>query len=114
MPESESAPKKVIPKPIKAADLPPKSADAPTQDREKRGERGGERDKGGRGGRKGREEQEVAPRVSAALQRGPKYTPPKPAPEPVAAEEEIETPDGENAEGAEAATSKADAPAEAE
>lgn len=107
MSEQESAPKRVIPKPIKAADLPAKPADAPTQDREKRGERGGDRDKGGRGGRRGREEQEVAPRVSAALQRGPKYTPPKPAPEPVAAEEEVETPDAE-----EAATSEADAPVE--
>jgi hypothetical protein len=110
MSESESAPKKVIPKPIKAADLPPKSADAPTQDREKR-DRGGDNrggDKGGRGGRKGREE-EAAPRVSAALQRGPKYTPPKPAPEPVV-EEEIETPEAAATEGVEASAETEAAP----
>jgi hypothetical protein len=109
MSEQESAPKKVIPRPIKAADLPPKSADALSNDGEKR-DRGDKRggDNRGKGGRKGREDKEEAPRVSAALQRGPKYTPPKPAPEPVV-EEEVETPE---AEGAEAST-EAEAPVEA-
>jgi hypothetical protein len=97
MSESESAPKKVIPKPIKAADLPAKPADAPKQEGEKR-DRG--EDRGGRGKRKGRDEQEVAPRVSPALQRGPRYVPPKAAPEPVL-EEEIESSDASETEGAE-------------
>jgi hypothetical protein len=104
MSEQESAPKRVIPKPIKAADLPPKSADAPAKDGEKR-DRGDSRggDKRGKGGRKGREEKEEAPRVSAALQRGPKYTPPKPAPEPVV-EEEVETSEPEVVADAEDST----------
>jgi hypothetical protein len=108
MSESESAPKRVIPKPIKAADLPAKPADAPKQDRENR-DGGG--DKRGKGNRKGRDEpKEAAPRVSAALQRGPRFTPPKPEPEPIV--EAVENTESVEDEGADASSEPEAAPEE--
>lgn len=89
------------------------------RDRSDKPERGGNQDRGkAKGkGRDRRDQQEPQAKVNAALMRGPRPTQPKPAPEPVLAEESgvTEDPASNDAETVETVSEETvEAPAEAE
>jgi hypothetical protein len=93
MSETESTPKRTVPRPIKASEVAAKSEESRATESPAKGNR--ER----RGKRKGRQEQQEAqPKSNPALMRGPRPVKPQAEPEPMP-----EDPSSEAAETAETA-----------